>query len=203
MTAMLLASHNLHKVEEYAKILESIPVKSLHDYPEMPDVEEDQPDFVGNAVKKAREIHAHTGAITIADDSGLEVCALDGAPGVYSARWVAGTDIDRYQALLTRMAGEKNRRARFVCVIAVAGLDENLPLPDGLRRVSGCVVTEGAVEGRICDAPRGANGFGYDPVFEVPDGRTAAELSADEKHAISHRGRAARRLLPFLQTLFS
>ena len=203
MNSMLLASHNLHKVEEYAKLLESIPVRSLHDYPEMPDVVEDQPDFVGNAVKKAREIHAHTGAVTIADDSGLEVVALDNAPGVYSARWVSGSDAARYRALLARLEGETDRRARFVCVIAVAGLDEGLPLPDGLSWVSGCVVARGDVEGRISHAPRGVNGFGYDPVFELPDGRTAAELSADEKHAISHRGRAARALLPFLRALFS
>ncbi len=203
MKSMLLASHNLHKVEEYAKLLESIPVRSLHDYPEMPDVEEDQPDFVGNAVKKAREIHAHTGAVTVADDSGLEVSALDDAPGVYSARWVAGSDEDRYRALLARMEVETDRRARFVCVIAVAGLDEALPLPDGLSRVAGCVVAQGHVDGVISLAPRGVNGFGYDPVFQLPDGRTAAELSTAEKHAISHRGRAARALLPFLRALFS
>ena len=203
MNAMLLASHNLHKVEEYAKLLESIPVKSLHDYPEMPDVVEDQPDFVGNAVKKAKEINAHTGVVTIADDSGLEVDALDGAPGVYSARWVAGSDVDRYRALLTRLDGVTERSARFVCVIAVAGLDETLELPAGLEWISGCVIARGAVEGQICQAPRGENGFGYDPVFELPNGRTAAELSATEKHAISHRGRASRTLLPFLRALFS
>jgi XTP/dITP diphosphohydrolase len=198
-----LATNNAHKVEEYAKLLETIPIGSLRDYPPMPDVVEDRPDFAGNAIKKALETHAHTGAITIADDSGLEVTALGGEPGVYSARWVPGTDADRYLTVLTRMAGVTNRHARFVCVLAVAGLAPGHPLTEGLTRQGGCVIARGVVDGVINHGPLGENGFGYDPIFELPGGRTIAELKADEKHAISHRGRAARAVLPFLRTLFS
>jgi XTP/dITP diphosphohydrolase len=203
VTRLLLATNNAHKVEEYAKLLDTIPVASLRDYPQLPDVIEDRPDFVGNAIKKALETHAHTGAITIADDSGLEVAALGGEPGVYSARWVPGTDADRYRTVLARMANVTDRRARFVCVLAVAGLSPQGPLAEGLTRQEGCVIAHGVVHGVINHGPRGENGFGYDPIFELPDGRTIAELNADEKHSISHRGHAARALLPFLRTLFS
>jgi XTP/dITP diphosphohydrolase len=149
--------------------------------------------FEENAVIKARAFAAAGGLPALADDSGLEVDALGGFPGVVSARWVPGDDADRVAALLARLDGlpEDRRTARFRCVMALAW-------PDGRL-----LTAEGRVEGRIAAAPRGQGGFGYDPVFLVTDGpdggtRTMAELSAAEKNALSHRARAVARLLASL-----
>jgi XTP/dITP diphosphohydrolase len=145
------------------------------------DVEEDAPDLLGNARLKAEAISRAAGAPAVADDTGLEVDALGGAPGVRSARYAgeSASDAENVAALLAALAGAADRRARFRTVAMVVG--------PGLE-----VVAEGTCEGRIATEPRGVGGFGYDPVF-VPDsgdGRTFAEMSPSEKHAISHRGRA-------------
>lgn len=175
---LFVATHNVHKVREIAAI--------LPDWEIVPDnpagVEENAPDFVGNALVKVRAIAArHRGDWCLADDSGLEVAALGGAPGVRSARY-AGEPSDtaaNNALLLKNLAGVADRRANFTCAIALVA-------PDGTERT-----VEGKCFGTIADAPSGAAGFGYDPLF-VPDGftRSFAELSADEKNAISHRGRA-------------
>lgn len=173
-----VATHNAHKVREIAAILPDFEI--LADDPA--GVEENAPDFAGNARLKVRAIAArHRGDWCLADDSGLEVAALGGAPGVRSARY-AGEPSDAQAnnaRLLKELSGIADRRANFTCAIALVA-------PDG---------TEHAVEGRcfgtIAERPSGADGFGYDPLF-VPDGcaKSFAELSADEKNAISHRGRA-------------
>ncbi len=199
---LVVATHNAHKLGEFQQILPGLPLASLADFPPMPPVIEDAPDFAGNAIKKACAAHAHTGAICLADDSGIEVAALNWAPGVHSARYVPGSDRDRLDALLAATADATDRRARFTAVIAVAGLPADGPLPDGTWRQDGCVCARGVVEGVLARAPRGADGFGYDPIFEMPDGRTTAELPSDAKHAVSHRGRAARTLLPLLRHIF-
>jgi XTP/dITP diphosphohydrolase len=157
----------------------------------VPEVVEDAPDFVGNARLKAHALRDATGEWALADDSGLEVDALDGAPGVHSARFAGepSDDAANVALLLQRLhsvgaVSPSQRSARFRCVIVLAA-------PDGRE-----LVAEGVVEGRIIDRPTGDGGFGYDPVF-VPtegDGRTFALMSPSEKHAVSHRGRALRAL---------
>lgn len=200
--ALVIATGNAHKLDEYRDLLPGVPLASLADFPPALPVDETAPDFAGNAILKARAAAAHTGHPALADDSGLEVAALAGAPGVHSARYAPGTDRDRYEKLLTALAHATDRRARFVCLIAVAGLPDDLPLPEGLERRDGCILARGTVTGAITEAPRGAHGFGYDPIFELPSGRTAAELDAAEKHAISHRGHAARAIAPLLARFF-
>ena len=151
-------------------------------------VDEDAPDFEGNARKKARAFCGATGLPALADDSGLCIDALGGAPGVVSARW-APTDAERIARALRELAGvpPEGRTARFVCALCLA-------LPSGEE-----LVELGRCEGRIAAAPRGQHGFGYDPIFEVEGTpRTLAELSRDEKSARSHRGNAFRALLPRL-----
>jgi len=199
---LLVATGNAHKLCEYAALLPGIPLVSLRDFAPAPPVSEDAPDFAGNAIQKARAGHAHTGHPCLADDSGIEVAALGGAPGVHSARYAPGTDADRTAALLAAMQGKADRRARFVCLIALCGLPADAALPAGLIRQGDCVLARGVVEGHLAHAPRGAAGFGYDPVFELPEGRTVAELPEAAKNAISHRGRAARLVLPLLADLF-
>jgi XTP/dITP diphosphohydrolase len=180
---ILAATGNAHKVCEMAAILAPAGVRLLSaaDVGGIPEVVEDGLTFRDNAVKKACEVAAATGRIVVADDSGLEVLALGGEPGVRSARYAGegGNDGRNVGKLLSRLEGVADRRARFVCVIAVA-------TPTGLLGTA-----EGTVPGRIIHAPRGSGGFGYDPVF-VPDGydQTFAELPAEVKNGMSHRGRA-------------
>jgi XTP/dITP diphosphohydrolase len=184
---LVLATHNRHKVEEIASLLSDAPVTllSLDDLPRVPKVVEDGGTLEENAVKKAVAIADATGIASLADDTGLEVDALDGAPGVRSARY-AGTDGDtaaNNRKLLAdlRDVPEAKRSARFRCVVALAD-------PSG-----GVMTTEGMTAGMILSAPRGVGGFGYDPLF-LPDGhaRTYAEMSAEEKNAVSHRGKAIK-----------
>jgi XTP/dITP diphosphohydrolase len=191
---LVIATRNRKKVEEIERIMEGIPVTlySLDDFPGCPDVEEDQETFEGNAIKKAVAVAHYTEKPAISDDSGLEVYALNLAPGVFSARY-AGPDADdrknREKLLFEMREIEKDKRgARFVCSVALA-------FPDGRGETF-----EGFVEGRIGTQPRGTSGFGYDPVF-YPAGRerTFAEMSADEKDALSHRGMALRKLRKYLQ----
>lgn len=182
MRRLVIATKNRGKLREVKAVLAGLPyeIVSLEAYPDAPDVEETGATFEQNAVLKAAEYARHTGELTLADDSGLVVDALDGAPGVLSSRF-APTDVERNAKLLDLMKDVPNdrRSARFVCVIAIAE-------PGG-----GVKTCEGRVEGIIARESRGTNGFGYDPVFYLPDiGKTMAELSRDEKNAISHRGRA-------------
>lgn len=193
---IVLATRNQKKVEEVRRILAD-PTLSLEDlkvYADCPEVEEDGLTFQANAEKKATEVAAHTGAVALADDSGLVVDALEGAPGVHSARYAGPNATDQenldkvLMALRLRdtpgMSPDLNARtAHFDCVLSLAR-------PDGWVRSF-----SGRVSGHIVDAPRGHNGFGYDPVF-VPDGhaQTFAEMPAADKDALSHRGRALARL---------
>jgi XTP/dITP diphosphohydrolase len=177
-----LATGNLKKLEEISRITGGmgITLRTLTEFPDCPEVVEDADTFEGNALKKAREISAHTGLAALADDSGLEVDALDGSPGVFSARYAGqeATDADNVRKLLAELSSVTgDRSARFRCVIALA-------LPDGTEEVF-----DGSVEGRIGTEEHGHNGFGYDPVF-FPEGheRTFAEMDASEKDSMSHRG---------------
>jgi XTP/dITP diphosphohydrolase len=187
----VLASANPDKVAEIAAVLSAaLPVELLPRPAEVPDVVEDGETLLDNARLKAQALVAATGEPAVADDTGLEVDALGGAPGVYSARY-AGEDVtyaDNVAKVLRELAaladGGGERRARFRTVALAA-------FPDGTE-----VWSEGAVEGTILAAPAGQAGFGYDPVFapEGAGGRTFAQMTAEEKHAISHRGRAFRAL---------
>ncbi len=180
---LIVATRNRHKLEEIRSILNlpGIALIAADDIPDLPDVDEDGATLEENAVKKAATLARAAHAWTLADDSGLEVAALGGLPGVRSARY-AGASADyaaNNQKLLAALRHLENRRARFRTVIALAS-------PSGRTR---CV--EGACEGVIVAAPRGAGGFGYDPLFQ-PDGydQTFAEMDAAEKNRISHRARA-------------
>ncbi|MBU0552353.1 non-canonical purine NTP pyrophosphatase [Myxococcota bacterium] len=198
---IVLATGNAHKLQEFQGLLPGVALRRLSDFPGAPDPIEDAPDFAGNAMIKARSAWAHTGQIALADDSGLEVEALGWGPGVYSARYAPGSDADRVTKLLSALQGVTARRARFTCVIAVCGLPPELPLAEGLRRDGDCVLAVGQVYGEIAHTPTGEGGFGYDPVFLRPDGRSLASLRPEEKDAVSHRGRAARAILPLLQSI--
>ncbi len=180
---IVIATRNAHKLEEIHAIFnfQGLEVCSALDFPEIPDTIEDRDTLEGNAIKKAQELCDATGLMAMADDSGLEVEALDGAPGVYSARY-AGEPCsyeDNNAKLLRELADKDNRRARFRTVIALARPGEE-PL-----------TVEGICQGVIIDELRGEHGFGYDPLF-VPDGfdQTFAELPAETKNKISHRARA-------------
>jgi XTP/dITP diphosphohydrolase len=181
---LVLASANPDKAREIAEILAGHEL--LPRPPDVPDVDETGSTLEDNARLKAVALVEATGEAAVADDTGLEVVALDGAPGVYSARFAGegATYADNVAKLLSSLEGVADRRARFLTVALAR-------FPDGRE-----VVAEGVVDGTISTTPRGDGGFGYDPVF-VPDegdGRTFAEMTADEKHAVSHRGRAFRRL---------
>lgn len=183
---LLIATRNRGKKREYARLLQGLEVEliALDDLGVTKTIKEDGASYTENALLKARGYAAATGLLTLADDSGLEVDALDGAPGVLTARYAGegATDEHRYLLLLEQLKDvpHEHRTARFRCVIALAW-------PDG--RVE---ITEGVCEGRITREPRGEHGFGYDPVFYVPEyGCTMAELSPEIKNRISHRARAA------------
>ena len=189
---IVVASANPKKAAELAELLAALAVQVVPRPAEVPDVVEDGDTFLANARLKAVALAAATGEAALADDSGLQVDALDGAPGVHSARYAGGSasdadNVDRVLSELARVGAEDPaaRVARFRCVLV-------LRRPDGTE-----LVAEGVVEGHLTDAPRGEGGFGYDPVF-VPaegDGRTFAEMTTTEKQAISHRGRALRALV--------
>ena len=193
-----MATRNRNKVRELAHLLADLDVEviSLADRPEVPDVVEDGDTFTANAVKKARAVAAVTGLPALADDSGLEVDALHGLPGVQSARYagVGHDDAANNRKLLAALAGvpPARRTARFRCAIALAD-------PTGALGAA-VEVREGACEGVILDAPRGTGGFGYDPHFLDPaTGLTAAELPLERKNELSHRGKAMRALIARLR----
>ncbi len=194
MQTVIIASGNKGKLKEFKELMGDLPVdvKSLADYPEIGDIEENGASFAENAYIKAKAVFDATGCLCIADDSGLEVDALDGAPGIYSARY-AGEDKDdaannaKLLAALADVPAEK-RGAQFYC--AIVAIDQNGKRYDA----------EGIVRGVILREQRGDNGFGYDPLFYVPEfDKTTAELSMDEKNAISHRGKAVRRIVEILK----
>ncbi|GAB4553041.1 MAG: XTP/dITP diphosphatase [Anaerolineae bacterium] len=195
---ILIATTNAGKLAEYQQLLPSLPARWLS--PDqlpysLPEVEETGETFLANALLKAVAYAKLTGLPALSDDSGLMVDALDGAPGVYSARY-APTVAERNIKLLNALADvpEDRRNAQFVCVVAFAA-----PAPEGMITLS----AEGRVNGRIAFSPRGANGFGYDPLFLMADGRTLAEYASAEKHVVSHRGRALARLRPLLEAWFA
>lgn len=192
---IVLATRNAHKVSELQRILSAaglaVDLVGLEDFPGAPEVAETESSFAGNALLKARAIADFTGLPAIADDSGLCVDALNGMPGIYSARWAGrhGDDRANLELVLGQMADvpDTRRGAQFVCAAAwvVPGESEH--------------VIEGVLEGSLARAPRGSHGFGYDPIF-VPRGYalTTAELRPEEKDAISHRGQAFRSLAQFM-----
>lgn len=198
---LVIATRNRGKVREFAAMFEPLgyTVQSLGDYPAVPDIVEDGDTFAANALIKARAVAGALGVPALADDSGLVVEALGGAPGVYSARYAGEPSDDaannaKLLAELRRLGAslepaEAGRpallsRARFVCALAYAEPQGNI------------LAAEGVCEGAVAAEPRGGGGFGYDPYFFVPElGRTMAELSAEEKNRISHRALALRRLI--------
>jgi len=195
---LVLATANPHKLIELGRILDAgqvdVRLASLTDFPGAPDVAETGATFAENALLKAHAIAQFTGLPAVADDSGLCVDALNGMPGVLSARWSGrhGDDAANLQLLLAQLADvpDDRRGAQFVCVAALA-------LPDGREHLS-----EGLVDGRLIREPRGTNGFGYDPIF-VPASAdsTTAEMDPADKDRISHRGRALRGLAPVIAAL--
>ena len=196
-TDLLIATRNAGKIREFASLFEELPVRlrSLSEFPQAAaaEVEETGATFAENSALKARFYAALTGIWTLADDSGLEVEALGGAPGIYSARYAGAnaSDMERVRRLLEelRQTGDARRRARFVCTITLAQ-----PRPLTLDKFTGIC------EGRIAAAPRGQGGFGYDPIF-IPDGydQTFGELSSEIKQQISHRALALRAAYSFLR----
>ncbi len=188
---IIFATNNAHKLSEVQAVLgDRFRLVTLAECGITEEIPEDAPTLEGNALQKARYVHERTGADCFADDTGLEVDALDGAPGVHSARYATdGHDFAANNRLLLRnLAGAADRSAHFRTVIAL--------ILDGRE-----YLFEGRVDGRIAESEAGCGGFGYDPLF-VPEGfdKTFAEMGADEKNAISHRGRAVRRLVEFLQS---
>lgn len=189
MRKLVFASSNAGKISELQGLLgDGWQVLSAKDFPNIPEVIEDAETFEGNAAKKARAFVTATGVLALADDSGLVVDALGGAPGVYSARY-APTEAERITKLLAAMTDipADRRTARFKCVLCLA-------LPNGEE-----YFTTGVCEGSIGLSPKGTEGFGYDPIFVLPSGKTMSELSREEKGALSHRGHALRAMLPSLR----
>lgn len=194
---MLLATHNRDKVAEITAALRGLPLRlvAASEWGDLPQVEEDQDTLQGNAIKKARVLAELTGLAALADDTGLEVSALGGAPGVHSSRYAGekATYDDNVRKLLQEMqtVPDIRRQARFRCVIAVAMGEE-------------VKIVEGECRGIILGERRGQGGFGYDPVFLVPElNKTFAELTLAEKNRISHRGQALRKAREMLCELFA
>lgn len=198
MSRLVLATRNANKVVELQQILRGagldVELVGMESYPDVPDVPETGLTFAANALLKAHAIARATGLPAIADDSGLCVEALNGMPGIFSARWAGrhGDDEANLNLLLAQLGdiADEHRAAWFMCAAALA-------LPDGTERV-----VEGRLMGSLTRTPRGSGGFGYDPILLVDgDTRTAAELGAAEKNAISHRGKAFRALAPVVADL--
>lgn len=195
---LVLATRNVHKVREISTMLADLDLEvlSVRDFPDLPEVVEDGATIEDNAVKKAMAIASATGLTALADDTGLEVEALSGAPGVMSARYAGpgATYEDNNRKLLSELSGvpSERRTAAFRCVIALA-------IPGG-----GVETVEGRTYGRILETPRGAGGFGYDPIF-LPRGcrNTYAEMSPSEKNSSSHRGKAIRAALAVIAELYA
>lgn len=177
MKEIIMASNNKGKIHEAQEILKQFKIISLEQAGVNIEVEEDEETFEGNAIKKAETIaKLLNGKLCIADDSGIEIEYLDGFPGVFTKRWHKGTDRERNLALIEKLKGipKENRQIKFITAIA---------LSDGKKTVC----KKGSIEGFVATEPRGDNGFGFDEIFELPDGRTLAELSQEEKNQISAR----------------
>jgi len=193
---LLLATRNKDKIKEIKEILKDLDVKilSAYDISEMPDVIEDKDTIKGNAIKKAIECAAFSGMLTLADDTGLFVDALDGKPGVRAARF-AGENCsykDNRDKMLREMGGKTNRKAQFRTAVAFAS-------PKRLIDTA-----QGEIDGTITESEIGAGGFGYDPIFRVDEtGKTFGEMREKEKNKISHRGRAFRNMIPLIVTYTS
>lgn len=189
---MVLATRNPHKVEEMRRLMGRgfIYLTGLDQFPPFPEPEETGATFADNARIKARETALATDMMAVADDSGIEISALGGRPGVHSARWAGpgSGQAEWIEKTLREMQGvpPAQRVARYVCALCVCARDGSV-----------IAESEGTFNGWIADSPRGSGGFGYDPIFLLGDGtgRTAAELTPEEKHEVSHRGKAARALL--------
>lgn len=197
ITELVLATRNQDKGAELAALLGDlgVTIRTLAEFPDAPDVVEDGDTCRANAIKKAETIARHTGLPAVADDTGLMVDVLGGRPGVYAARYAgeAATYEDNWRKLLHELSGVPmvRRRARFVTVAALARPET--------ERVE---VVEGTLEGLIAEKPIGTQGFGYDPVFVLPDlGKTLAQLTPEEKNRISHRGRAFAKVRELIQTM--
>ena len=194
METVIIASGNQGKLKEFKELMKDldVEVKSLKDFPEIGDIEENGASFAENAYIKAKAVYDATGCLSIADDSGLEVDALGGAPGIYSARY-AGEEKDdaaNNKKLIEEMNDipDEKRGAQFHC--AIVAIDR-----DGHRYDA-----EGIVRGMILCTPQGENGFGYDPIFYLPErGMSTAELSPEDKNSISHRGNALRKMKALLE----
>ena len=185
MAILYVSTKNAHKLKEISDIFSASDYE-IKSFPNMPEIEETGTTFEENASIKAKELSLLTDSFVIADDSGLCVDALDGAPGIYSARYAGnGGDEANNRKLLETMKGISERSCRFVCVIALAQKGKIIS------------VFRGEVEGSLAYEPYGAGGFGYDPIFILPDGRHMAELSACEKNSISHRKKALEKLRNF------
>ena len=211
---LVLATRNLGKVRELTTMLSEnrqptadsrqplIEVLSLQDFPDAPEVIEDGVTYQENAAKKATVIADYTGYLTLADDSGLEVDALDGAPGIHAKRWAGenATDAERMQKLLGLLEGVSNRRGRFVAAIAIASPTQGRSEGNSDSRNAVTIVSDSCA-GHITTAPAGESGFGYDPVF-VPIGydKTFAELGEAIKNRISHRSKALRLAITHLNS---
>lgn len=189
MKQLVVATANSGKLREMHAYLAELRLEIIPK-PETLEIEETGTTFSANACLKASQVARVTGKWAIADDSGLEVQALNGAPGIYSARY-GQTDLERIQRLLRELGEESNRAAQFVCAIAIAQPNGSIALE-----------VEGVCQGQILYTPRGSNGFGYDPVFCIPEqGMTFAEMPPALKQTLSHRGRAFQALLPKMQAL--
>ena len=199
MNDLLVATTNPGKFAEVQAFLKNLPLRiiSLRSLTDPPPVVEDGATFKANALKKARTLAQFSGLMTLADDSGIEVDALGGAPGIYSARYcgVEGDDDQNNQKLLRELqnVAEEKRSARYVCVLALC-----IPGADGMKEW----LMRETCEGRIGFSPIGSNGFGYDPLFFfAPLGKTFGEIDRDTKATVSHRGKALRKLAEMLQSL--
>lgn len=191
MNKLVLASRNKNKIEEMKQLVAHLGIEifSALDFPDLEEVEEDQPTLEGNALKKARYVHQQTGIPALSDDTGLEVEALDGAPGVYSARY-AGEDAsyqDNVLKLLAALDGKSDRNAQFRTVVALVDGDKEFTF-------------EGVCKGSIIEKQHGKKGFGYDPVFRPNEfAETFAQMDSNIKNLISHRGRAIQKFVDFLE----
>lgn len=196
MRKLLIATRNKGKFLEIKKALEGLPFEflSFDDIKKIPkdfEVKEIGKDFLENAILKAKTFGKISGLLTLADDSGLEVDALGGRPGVYSSRYAKGTDEDRYRKLLEELKGvpEEKRGTQFRCIIAM--------FDPKTKKLETC---EGICRGKIAQKPKGKHGFGYDPVFYLPElGRTMAQLKLVQKNKISHRGKALKKARKILR----
>ena len=206
MAILLVATTNPGKLREIRAALAGVPVRlmSLADVPPRAEPEETGATFAENALAKARAYAAHSGVPSVADDSGLEIDALGGRPGVHSARYPGATYLEKFANLYRELqAHPRPWTARFVCALALVDPPRPRASPAAsgetdMRTVFAC---EAVVEGEIATAPRGAGGFGYDPIFTYPPfGRTLGEVSDAEKMAVSHRGQAFRSLRRWLET---